>query len=243
MDYQQNIPEISILIPTYNRRKFLPFILRNLKVQQYPHNKLQVVIDDDGTEPLLDGDDYKDFIDAIKPIKLKYIRNKKKCSIGEKRNRLIKNANHNILAMMDDDDLYEPTYLTHSYNVLKSTGVGCVGSDKLIFLYPPYTKEDFYSLDCGDNKKLIHEATMVFHRKWYNKTNGFDGTSRAENAGLINSTKLKTIELTNPYYTMTAICHNKNTINKDKFKREETRLDINSWSTEITDFIKNVVGE
>ena len=40
--------DISILLPTYNRRKFLPFIIRNLKVQDYPHKKLQLVIYDDG---------------------------------------------------------------------------------------------------------------------------------------------------------------------------------------------------
>ena len=60
---------ISILMPTYQRRKFLPFIIRNLKVQDYPHNKLQLVIYDDGEEPLIE--DYNIFKESIKPIKLK----------------------------------------------------------------------------------------------------------------------------------------------------------------------------
>ena len=46
-------PKISILTPTYNRKKFLPLYLHNLKKLNYPHNKLEVCIDDDGTEPFI----------------------------------------------------------------------------------------------------------------------------------------------------------------------------------------------
>ena len=42
--------EISILLPTYNRAKFLPLFLMNLKSQTYPHNLLTVIIYDDGSE-------------------------------------------------------------------------------------------------------------------------------------------------------------------------------------------------
>ena len=55
-----DLPNISILMPTYQRRKFLPFIIRNLKIQDYPHKKLQLVIHDDGEEPLIE--DYTTFI-------------------------------------------------------------------------------------------------------------------------------------------------------------------------------------
>ena len=45
-------------------------------IQEYPHKLLQVVIHDDGEIPLIEN--YDEFSDAIKPIKLKYLRNKKK---------------------------------------------------------------------------------------------------------------------------------------------------------------------
>lgn len=228
------LPNISILMPTYNRRRFLPFIIRNLKAQDYPHKKLQLVIHDDGTEPLIE--DYVTFKNAINPIKLKYIRNKNKLSIGEKRNILVQNANNNIVVFMDDDDLYEPTYISHSYQTLKENKAGCVGCDKMIFLYPPYTKDDFYAIDCGDNKKLIHEATMMFSKTWYNKTKGFKKTSRAEGVGITESCKLKTIALTNPYLTMTAIVHGKNTIDKEQFKGSNKLADM-LIPPSTTDFI------
>jgi len=232
-----DLPNISILMPTFERRKFLPFIIRNLKAQDYPHKKLQLVIHDDGTEPLIE--DYVTFKNAINPIKLKYIRNKNKLSIGCKRNLLVKNANNNIVVFMDDDDLYEPTYISHSYHTLKENKAGCVGCDKMIILYPPYTKDDFYAIDCGNNKKLIHEATMMFHKSWYDKTKGFINCNRAEGLGITQSCKSKTIALTNPYLTMTAIVHGNNTIAKDKFKGNNNLADM-LISPSTTEFISSV---
>jgi len=239
-----NLPKISILIPTYNRPNFIPFVLRNLLIQEYPHKLLQVVIHDDGEIPFIQN--YDEFSDAIKPIKLKYLRNKTKITIGEKRHKLVQNANNNLVVFMDDDDLYEPTYISHSFETLKKNNAGCVGCNKMIFIYPPYTKDDFYALDCGNDKKLIHEATLMFTKNWYNKTQGFLNSNKAEGLGLTHSSskaKLKTITLTNPLYNMTAVVHGKNTIDKDKFKDENMKLDSTNISFEekTTDFIKMVV--
>lgn len=229
--------DISILLPTYNRRKFLPFIIRNLKVQDYPHKKLQLVIYDDGDEPLIE--DYNTFKEAIKPIRLKLVRNKKRISIGEKRNHLIEHANNNIVVFMDDDDLYESTYISHSHHILKTNKAGCVGCDKMIFIYPPYTNKDFYALN-ANHKTLIHEATMMFHKSWYNKTKGFIKCNRAEGLGITQSCKLKSIALTNPFKTMTAVVHGDNTIVKDKFKTDTNNLADMSIDEKTTDFITAV---
>lgn len=232
-----DLPKISILMPTYNRRKFIPFIIRNLKVQDYPHKNLQLVIYDDGEEPLLE--DYNTFKEAIKPIKLKLIRDKKKQTIGYKRDSLIHQSNHNIVVFMDDDDIYQPTYISHSYHILKKNKAGCVGCDKMIFIYPPYTNKDFYALNAA-HKSLIHEATIMLHKSWYKKTKGFLHCSRAEALGITESCKLKTISLTNPYYTMVAVVHGDNTIVKDKFKGEDNNLAEMSIDQKTTDFITAV---
>jgi glycosyltransferase involved in cell wall biosynthesis len=237
MSEKANLPNISILMPTFNRRKFLPFIIKNLKVQDYPHKKLQLVIHDDGDIPLLE--DYETFSKAIKPIKLKYIRNKVRLTIGDKRNRLVQNATNNIVVFMDDDDLYEPTYISHSYHILKTKKAGCVGCEKMIFIYPPYTSEDFYGLD-AKCKTLIHEATLMFHKSWYKKTIGFLNNNQAEGAGITKSCKKKTIETTDPFKTMTAVVHGKNTVNKDKFKKEHMKLKDIIIPQQTTDFIRSV---
>lgn len=77
-----NFEEISVLVPTFNRNKFLPLFLMSLMCQSYPHNKITLIIDDDGTEKFIQ--DIKSVEDHIHPIKLKYITNKPKRTIGKK---------------------------------------------------------------------------------------------------------------------------------------------------------------
>ena len=84
----------------------------------------------------------------------------------------------------------------------------------------------------------------MFTKSWYNKTKGFQFSNKAEGLGLTHNVKLKTIALTNPLYNMTAVVHGKNTINKDKFKDEGSKLDPSNISFEekTTEFIKAIVG-
>ena len=87
MDY----PNVSILTPTWNRRKFLPLMIYNIQNFEYDKNKLEWVIYDDHPEnPLFIGDTLETTKKAIHPVKLKYIYNAKRhLGIGEKRNLLV----------------------------------------------------------------------------------------------------------------------------------------------------------
>ena len=76
------LPQISVLTPTYNRSKFLPLFIFNLKKQTYPHRKIEVVIDDDGTAPFCDN--VEELRKTLSPIKLIYHRNKKKEQLVKK---------------------------------------------------------------------------------------------------------------------------------------------------------------
>ena len=50
---------VSILMPSYNRRKFLPLITNNLLNMDYDKNKLEWCILDDGVEPLFTDETLK----------------------------------------------------------------------------------------------------------------------------------------------------------------------------------------
>ena len=129
------LPNVSVLIPTYNRRNFLGLCLDNIMKQSYPKNKLEIVIIDDGEEKLI--------IDEIKirkllfPIKLKYIKinYKNKLKIGEKRNYLVQYATYDHLINMDDDDIYLNNYILKSILYLLMKNVGLVGSNQMVFYF------------------------------------------------------------------------------------------------------------
>jgi len=218
-----SLPNISILVPTYNRSKFLPLLIHNLKSQTYPHNKLEVCIDDDGTEPLTDN--IAGLQLDIYPIKLVYHREKKRRTIGEKRNYLVKKlARNKILCFMDDDDLYNPVYVEYSYKCLKDNKVGLVGSSSMLFTYP-YDNYKMTAIRCK-HKYQIHENTMLFTKKYFNSMGGFQKTSQGEGYSFILNQD-KNVFNTDIFKILIQIAHGKNTIDKEQFNREE--LSVENW--------------
>mgnify|MGYP003673804505 FL=1 len=82
-----DLPNVSICTPTYNRNNFIPLMLTNLKKLDYPPDKLEWVIDDDGSVPMVQSaDEMSELKKIIHPIKLNYNIYTKKREIGEKRN-------------------------------------------------------------------------------------------------------------------------------------------------------------
>ena len=48
--------KISILIPTYNRSKFIQLCIMNILRQDYPKELLEVIILDDGETPFIENE-------------------------------------------------------------------------------------------------------------------------------------------------------------------------------------------
>lgn len=229
---------ISILIPTYNRKKFLPLLIKNILTQSYPKDKLELVIDDDGSEKLLNEIDLENMKVVLNPIKIKYIDNKPKRSIGKKRDDLIKSASHKIVVFMDDDDLYFPSYIQYSYECLKENKVGCVGSTQMLFMM---SDDDFktYMINCGDKKHLIHEATLMMTKKFYRASCGFADSSQGEGNNIFYGME-NNVFITNIFNIMCCIQHSGNTIDKLQFQKDELKLDLNI-EDDMKDFLLKIL--
>lgn len=225
------LDKISILIPTYGRRKFTPLMLYNLNNVHYPRELLEVVIyDDHPSEPHFENSAEKDHFERCINIKTKYIYNPKRhLSIGEKRNKLVKNASHNILFNLDTDDLLLPTALIYSYRVMKEEKFTLTGTSQMVFLYPHYNFETS-AIRC-DKKELIHEACMMFTRKHWRAMGGFSHANSNEGKNMIRGMEKKCgdLDCTN---LLVCIAHNHNTIQKDQFYK------ISPSCGEVSDDIK-----
>lgn len=225
---------ISVLVPTYNRNKFLPLFIMGLKCQSYPHDKITLIIDDDGDDKFIKN------IEAVEehlhPIKVKYITNKQRRSIGQKRNDLIKQCETKVFAFMDDDDIYFPSYLQYSYETLKTNKVGLVGSDKMLFCM---SDRDFsvHGIDCGNNKVMIHEASMMMTKKFYRASVKFGNHSAGEGKELFTG-NTKNVAITDIAGCMCCLQHGENTIDKLQFANDDNRVDL-----EITDEMKSMLKE
>jgi glycosyltransferase involved in cell wall biosynthesis len=209
-------PCISICTPTYNRNNFIDLMMSNLLRFDYDKKKLEWVIDDDGDDKMIKTEkDMEVLKKVVYPIKIKYLYNTKRRSIGEKRNNMVKNATYKIVAMMDTDDMYLSSWLRYGIEVMKKGKHSCVCSNQMLFLFP-----DLDWLVTGircEHKRQGHESGMIFTKKHHRATGGFMKNSQGEGTGMIDHMNDGSVGLLDIYKCLICICHNDNTINKDRF--------------------------
>lgn len=95
------MPLISCVMPTYNRRRFVPHALQCFAAQTWPERELIVV--DDGDEPV------EDLCAGLPHVR--YFRLDRRASLGAKRAFGAQRARGELVAQWDDDDWYAPARL------------------------------------------------------------------------------------------------------------------------------------
>jgi len=107
-DKNFDFPFISIIIPVYNRSTELSFVLAGLCHQNYPKDKFEVVIADDGSQ-----EDIKTIIKKYKSkISISYCwQEDKGYRLAEARNLGIENAKHDNIVILDSDAIPCPDLL------------------------------------------------------------------------------------------------------------------------------------
>jgi len=220
-------PNISILLPIYERSKFKPLIISNLLRLDYDLSKLELVISDDSLkDPLFKNDqELIDFKAIVKPIQVNYLRTFIHISIGDKRNFLVKNSKYKICANLDSDDLFLSDWLKHSIDIMYKGKHGLVGTPQMLFCFP---KNDFKvtGIECPQ-KRQIHECGMVFTKKHHKAMGGFaKKCSQGEGCSLIDGMQDERIGKSEVSKCLICICWSGNTINKDRFLLSQ-EMDIN----------------
>ncbi len=90
-------PLVSVIIPTYNRPKELARAIQSVLSQTYQNFEILVV--DDGSE-----EDLKKVCDSFNDTRIRFFRNEKHTNANMARNRGIKEAKGEYIAMLDSDD-------------------------------------------------------------------------------------------------------------------------------------------
>lgn len=232
------LPNVSILTPTWNRKKFLPLMIHNINSFEYDKNKLEWVIYDDHPEnPLFTRDTLENTKKAIYPIKMKYIYNAKKhLGIGEKRNLLVKNSTYKYLCNMDDDDIYCPEYIIYSISAIIKEKYGLVGSPQMLFIYPNHNYK-FTFIQCSA-KRQAHEATHCFTKKHWKAIGGYKKNGTGEGCSMIDHFE-KRCGMTEVHHCMICTAHDSNTCNKDQFLDKDIGIDLGRMEGHI-EILKNI---
>jgi hypothetical protein len=233
-----NNPKISILLPTYNRNKFKKLVEYNLQNIDYNKNKLDILIFDDGNEKFFkDKNELDDFKKNIKPIKLNYIYdNTRHYTIGEKRNKLVKMSNNKYFINMDDDEIYLPSYITNSIQLLLKKKCGLVGAADSLLLYPKYNYNMAYVHNTLKNQIL--ESTMCYTKKHFNRMGGFKKVNLYEGSNMINYNE-NNVELTKADECLVSIAHDDNIFNK--YKLYSNKISIRFNNKDCINLLKDIL--
>ena len=158
---EENLPCVSIITLTRDRRSFIPLAKYCFLAQTYPEHLLEWVIVDDGKDPI------KNLISDLPNVT--YILLDEPLSIGAKRNLAVMKAKHDILVMMDDDDVYpNNSVLARVAHMLAAPRKECLFSTMLP-CYEIHETKSFMNVPpiTLDMSKRVSEATLCFTRSFW----------------------------------------------------------------------------
>lgn len=168
----EELPYVSIVTPTKNRRGLFQLAVHNYLNFVYPRDKLEWIIVDNGEEKITDL-----LPTPLSKYNIKYIKlesndrdhdrdPKKPYTIGYVRNVCVENATHDYIVHMDDDDFYQPESVLARVKALikyQDQGVGCVGSTQ-VGCYNIINGESVL----GSNKLMfLSEASMAYTKQFW----------------------------------------------------------------------------
>ena len=224
-------PFVSVITPTYNRRKFIPSLITCYLQQTYPLDRMEWIIYDDGDDKV--EDIFKKFEKKIP--NLRYIYDEEKKNIGGKRNLLNKEAKGDIIIAMDDDDFYFPNRVKHvvfsfsrnpTYELAGSSEINLYFSDiKEIWKLGPY------------HANHATNGTMAWRKSYANKHLYDETVTFAEERSYLDDYKYPMIQL-DPMKVMLVIAHSDNTFDKKKL-RDSPNPFVKKTTLKLNDFIKD----
>ena len=220
-------PLVSICTPTFNRRPFFPFIIKCFENQDYPKDRLEWIIIDDGTDSI------EDLVAGIP--KVKYFGYKKKMSLGEKRNLMHEKATGSILVYMDDDDYYPPNRVSHAVETLeRSPHALCAGSSEM-YIYFKHIHKMIQFGPYGPNHATA--ATFAFRRELLNQTKYDDDAAVGEEKQFLKNYTIPFVQL-DPMKTILVFSHVHNSFDK-KMLLDKPSDFVKESNKKVTDFIKD----
>jgi len=110
--------KISIIIPSYNRKEILKEALKALFNQNYPKDKYEIVLVDDGST-----DGTEEMVSSLSsPCRLKYLKNGERMGAPRTRNRGIKEAEGEFIIFTDSDVIVLSDFIEQHLNYHKKYG-------------------------------------------------------------------------------------------------------------------------
>lgn len=216
----QNMPLVSCIMPTFNRRLFVSQAIKNFLHQEYPNKELIIV--DDGTDKI------QDLIPSYAHEQIKYIGLEQRKSIGYKRNMAVEQSRGEIIAHWDDDDWYHPSYLKELTNKLLQ--VNNKNAISGISGYLVYLLEESVLKVCRTHG--IAGATFCYFKNLWEK-NRYRDVNNAEDYFFLQDLKPSVIRIENPELFI-VIRHG------DHTWKQENGIDVDVYLRKLKNYSRHI---
>lgn len=198
-------PFVSVCTPTFNRRPFIPYMIKCFNNQDYPLDRMEWIIIDDGTDKIEDL--VKDH-----PC-VKYFPVDEKMPLGKKRNMMHDKCSGDIIVYMDDDDYYPSVRVSHAVSTLQNNPEAmCAGTSK-IYIYYDHLDKVYQFGPYGE--KHATAGTFAFHKALLINNRYDDNECLAEEKTFLDNFNVPFVQL-DPEKVILVFAHIHNTVNKVK---------------------------
>lgn len=227
-EYFKKYPFVSVCTPTFNRRPFIHAMITCFNEQDYPQDRMEWIIIDDGTDPVED-------LVASHP-RVKYFKYDTKMTLGRKRNLLHEKSRGEILVYMDDDDYYPPKRVSHAVEMLVSHPEAlCAGSSE-IYIYFKHIQQMKRFGPYGPNHATA--GTFAFKRKLIKNNRYNDDACLAEERAFLKDYTVPFVQL-DPMKVILVFSHEHNTFDKRKLLVNANPDVVRDSPKKVMDFIKD----
>ena len=226
MKQNKILPFVSVCTPTFNRRPFIPFIIKCFENQNYPKEKLEWIIIDDGT------DNIEDLVKDIPQVK--YFKYNTKMTLGKKRNISNEKAIGDIIVYMDDDDYYPYNRISHAVDTLTNSDALCAGSSEM-FIYFKHIKKMYKFGPYGLNHATA--ATFAFKKQLLQYTKFDENASVAEEKHFLKDYTIPFVQLDSKK-TILVFSHNHNSFDKKELLQQLPNPHVNESKYKPSYFVK-----
>lgn len=220
------LPFVSVCTPTYNRRPFIEGMIKCFDHQDYPKDKMEWIIIDDGTDKIEEL--------VVNHPNVKYFKYDEKFTLGKKRNLLHEKSKGDILVYMDDDDYYPPERVSHAVEKLTSNKEAlCAGSSE-IYIYFKHINQMFQFGPYGE--KHATAGTFAFKRELI-KNKYDEEACLAEEKSFLKDYTVPFVQL-DPMKVILVFSHNHNTFDKKKLLDNQHPQYCKPSTKTVDDFVK-----
>jgi glycosyltransferase involved in cell wall biosynthesis len=224
------LPFVSLCTPTFNRRPFIPYMIKCFEHQTYPKDRIEWIIIDDGSDPI------GDLVSHIPQVK--YFYYEEKMLLGKKRNLMHSKCSGDIIVYMDDDDYYPPERISHAVETLKNNPSFLIAGSSEMHIYFDSRNSVF---QCGPYKPYHSTAaTFAFKKELLQETKYDDEMALSEENKFTKGYTIPLIQL-DTLKSILVFSHKHNSLNKEKLLENPQQTKTIPSKYTVDDFVKDPV--